>query len=95
MNEDYILTDSHLIYYVCEIEGEIKSIGFDGDKVVVYAKGLSKEVYESFRNGEKELTEVQEKMLDFPEKKMSLFRSQLPSYTHLQNLYEQTEDTDC
>ena len=87
--EDYILTGGHMIYYVCEIEGETKHIGFDGGNAIVYSEVLSREEYKRFRNGEKELTEYQEKILDFPEKKMSFFLSQLPSYTHLQNLYKQ------
>lgn len=86
--DDYILSGDQLIYYVCEIEGETKSIGFDGDKIVVWGEEYNKEEYSKFRRGEKELTELQENLM-IPEKKMSHFRSQLPSYTHLQNLYKQ------
>ena len=74
----------HLSYKVCEIEDKEITIGYDGESVVVGGTAISKEEFRNF-----EITEKQLKILGIPEKKFSYFRSQLPSISHLDNIFQQ------
>ena len=81
----------HLIYPVCEIEGEKIIIGYDGENPIVGGKKMTEQEYVGF-----DITEKQQERLGIPDKKMPFFRSQLPSIPHLNNVFHsKKQKTKC
>lgn len=72
-----------LSYKVCEIQGKDITIGFDGENPIVAGERMSRQNY---RN--RDFSEKQIEMLGIPSKKRDFFRSQLPSLTHLENVFQ-------
>jgi hypothetical protein len=92
MNEEPVIVKGengyHLSYPVCEIEEEKIIIGYDGENLIVGAKEMTQDEYEDYT----EITDEQQERLDIPDKKMAFFRSQLPSITHLNNVFQSKKD---